>query len=350
MSFCVKSAISTPATSAKRIQFVPSQFAGFADLMGFHRHLLDDQIRTSALIRAIDSVVKPGDTVIDLGTGTGILAMAAARSGAARVYAIDYASIVDSARMLARENNFGSQIQFIQMDSSEFVLEEKADVIISECFGLLGVGGTMVAALSDMIRRNLKPSGKVIPASMTIHLAPVESEFHAHYVHCWQSRFGFDFQSLNRLAANNLYIATFEPADFIAPPQQVAHMDLLRDLPDGKLEVHANFRIECAARLHGYCGWFDSQLSDDNILSTGPYSPQQIWQQLYLPLQEEVRVNKDAEIALDLAVIQSYKRSAPVSFYWKTSTADPSGTERCYVQSTLKSSPIPGRIASQTEI
>ena len=98
MSFCVKSAISTPVNSGKSIQFVPSQFAGFADLMGFHRHLLDDHTRTSALIDAINAVVKPGDTVIDLGTGTGILAMAAARAGAARVYAIDHASIVDSAR------------------------------------------------------------------------------------------------------------------------------------------------------------------------------------------------------------------------------------------------------------
>ena len=112
---------------------------------------------------------------------------------------------------LARENGFGPQIQFIQMDSARFLLEEKADVVVSECFGLLGVGGTMVAALSDMIRRN--PAGRqVIPAAMTIHLAPVEADFHADYVHCWQSRFGFNFQSLEKLAANNLLLHRHLPS------------------------------------------------------------------------------------------------------------------------------------------
>jgi 16S rRNA A1518/A1519 N6-dimethyltransferase RsmA/KsgA/DIM1 with predicted DNA glycosylase/AP lyase activity len=143
LSWSAKSAICASSAPERSIQFVPSVLAGFADLMGFQRHLLDDQIRTGALIQAINAIVKPGDSVIDLGTGTGILAMAAARAGAARVYALEHNSMVSSAQALARENGLATKIEFHQIDSHDFCLAEKADVIISECFGLLGVGGTM---------------------------------------------------------------------------------------------------------------------------------------------------------------------------------------------------------------
>ena len=66
--------------------------------------MLADEQRMAFYHNAINRHIKPGDRVIDLGTGTGILAAFASRQGAAQVYAVDHSSIIEHARELAAEN------------------------------------------------------------------------------------------------------------------------------------------------------------------------------------------------------------------------------------------------------
>lgn len=63
-------------------------FKRYGDLE-LQRRMVADRPRTDAFAAAIREVVRPTDTVLDVGTGTGILAMLAARAGARKVYAID---------------------------------------------------------------------------------------------------------------------------------------------------------------------------------------------------------------------------------------------------------------------
>src|SRR5687767_11975833 len=65
----------------------------------FHEQerMLADQPRMAFYHAAVARHIQPGDRVVDLGTGTGILAAFAARRGAAHVYAIDHSSILTHA-------------------------------------------------------------------------------------------------------------------------------------------------------------------------------------------------------------------------------------------------------------
>ena len=69
-----------------------------------HRQYLSDSVRVAALSAAIHRVVKPGDIVVDLGAGTGILGLVACRAGASRVYAIEEGGMIEVAREIARAN------------------------------------------------------------------------------------------------------------------------------------------------------------------------------------------------------------------------------------------------------
>ena len=71
-----------------------------------HRTMIRDRARTEAFQRAIDAVVRPGDIVLDVGAGSGILSLLAARAGAARVYAVEQTSIAVLAQQLAAANAF----------------------------------------------------------------------------------------------------------------------------------------------------------------------------------------------------------------------------------------------------
>src|SRR4051812_43779320 len=63
------------------------------ELTFFHRLLLADRVRTSAFTTAIRDLVRPDSTVVDLGTGTGVLASAAAQAGAQTVYALEGSAV-----------------------------------------------------------------------------------------------------------------------------------------------------------------------------------------------------------------------------------------------------------------
>ena len=100
-----------------------------------HKALIADAIRTTAYQKAIFETVKDGDIVVDLGTGTGILACFACQSGAKKVYAIEKKKIIELAKEVARANNLEEKIVFVGDASTEVTLPEKADVLISELIG-----------------------------------------------------------------------------------------------------------------------------------------------------------------------------------------------------------------------
>src|SRR5688500_18130745 len=97
--------------------------------------MVADRPRTDAFAAAIREVVRPTDVVLDVGTGTGILAMLAARAGARKVYAVDQSDIADAAARLVVENRLADRVEVIKGQASELQLPEKADVLISEWLG-----------------------------------------------------------------------------------------------------------------------------------------------------------------------------------------------------------------------
>src|SRR5918996_5689633 len=71
---------------------------GSFDTPGPHVAMLEDRVRTSPFLRALRELVGPEDVVVDIGTGTGILAAGAAQAGARPLYAIEATPIPEHAR------------------------------------------------------------------------------------------------------------------------------------------------------------------------------------------------------------------------------------------------------------
>ena len=126
--------------------------------------MLADKPRMEFYRAAIQRHIQPGDRVIDLGTGTGILAALASRRGAAKVYAIDHSSILETARTLAQANRI-ERVDFIATHSTEFSLSERVDVIVHEQMGDCLFDEAMVANVCDLRDRLLKPDGLILPST-----------------------------------------------------------------------------------------------------------------------------------------------------------------------------------------
>ena len=120
---------------------------------------------TSLCIRALEDLVRPGMTVFDVGTGSGVLAIVAAKLGAKRVEAVDFDPVaVRVARENVRQNGAEDVVRTERSDLLKSVAG-KADLIIAniiadiivrlfgEVKGSLAAGGTML--LSGIIEDRL---------------------------------------------------------------------------------------------------------------------------------------------------------------------------------------------------
>ena len=145
-----------------------SNFAGLSE----HEEMLSDEVRVSAYHRAIGRYVAPGDVVLDLGTGTGLLAFMASRAGAAKVYAVEHSDFIEVAREIARHNQI-TNIEFVQANSREFTAPEPVDVVLHEQMGDELFNENMLENLLDARARLLRPGGRILPARFRLFVEPV---------------------------------------------------------------------------------------------------------------------------------------------------------------------------------
>ena len=282
-----------------RVRFVPTLNAGSGEVMGFHRHLLADGVRTGAFVEAVRRAVRPADFVVDLGTGTGVLAVAAAQAGAGTVIGIERAAIATRARALAAANNV--RVQVVQGASDHVRLPRLADVLVSECLGLAGLGGAMIGAVKRARDRWLKPGGIVIPKRVRVFAAPVEDPEADALVHCFDGArvAGVRLDVLGAHVGHNLYIASFADRHLLAPPVEVCGTDLQAGPLEDAVEGLARTTTTRPGTLHGWALWFEADLAGDLVLRTGPLDAPTVWEQCFAPVPAH-RVEADTPIDLAL--------------------------------------------------
>ena len=139
-----------------------------------HAHMVRDAARTPALARAVAKAVRPGDVVVDIGTGLGVLAIAAAKAGAKSVWAIDVdAAALAHAEREAKRQGMGDRITFLHMLSFEATLPRRADVALCETVGSFEFDENILATLSAAKRRLLKRGARIVPAGLELWGAPI---------------------------------------------------------------------------------------------------------------------------------------------------------------------------------
>lgn len=139
--------------------------------------MLEDAHRTGSYYTAIMSNPScfQDKVVLDVGAGTCILSMFAAKAGARRVYAVEATDMADRARTIVASNGFGDVIRVLKGTVETVTLPEQVDVIVSEWMGYFLLRESMLDSVLIARDRHLKPSGSLFPSHATLFLAPVGS-------------------------------------------------------------------------------------------------------------------------------------------------------------------------------
>jgi hypothetical protein len=271
--------------------------ASLVDL-NYHLSMLTDSVRTSSLQRAIESTVKPGDTVVDLGCGTGLLSYFACRAGARKVYAIEMNGIIDVAKKICASNGFNDRIQFINAVSSETELPERVDVIVTETIGNFGLEEGILMWISDARERFLKPDGVIIPRSMDVFLAPIEHATMYKKIESWDTAIpGFDFSAARAMAASNLHWTALNSENLLGAPAALLSIDLLAMTVE-QVAGTAVIDIQRDGTMHGLGGWFRSELAAGVELTNAPPLRTPSWTHAVLPAERPVAVRRGDRVCV----------------------------------------------------
>ena len=238
--------------------------------IGIHREMIGDAARTGAYLAAIEAHAEElkDKVVLDVGCGTGILSMFAARAGARKVYAVDASGITRHTRRLVRDNGFDDVIEIIRGRMEDLTYDditEPVDCVVSEWMGYALFFESMLPSVVDARDRFMKPGGLVFPNVAVVRVALLSDQ--GRYdgaVTFWKDVYGFDFSALipqtKRDWSSDPPVTTVDPACVVSAPAEVVSVDCASVPLDDLFETMAgDVRLvaDRDATVHGMVLWFD---------------------------------------------------------------------------------------------
>jgi type I protein arginine methyltransferase len=290
----------------------------------FHDLLLGDELRMTAFRAAIDEVVWPGSTVLDLGTGTGILAEWALRAGARMVYAIELnKSLLDVAASRIEAAGYADRFQPIFGLSLDVDIPASVDIIVSETMGNIADNEGFVEILKDARRRFLAEGGVMIPSRVESYLVPVSAE-RAHtdvrraspHGGNGPEQFALRLRSRKASGPFDFYYDAIIPTSRHLSKPMLARQYEFRDQETATYKLQLTYTAHRSGLLTGIKGYFIAKLSDTVTLDIsgddiGGGTTSDSWKHCYLPLAEPCTVRTGDRIKLTFSRSQLAGASTP---------------------------------------
>jgi SAM-dependent methyltransferase len=264
-----------------------------AGTLAYHQKLLGDARRNRAFHRALAKRVRPGASVLDLGAGTGVWAVAAARLGAKRVVAVEREAVLTPViRALAREAGVADRVEVVREDVRRVQLKREFDVIVGELVGNEAFDEGLVPLFERARERFLKRGGALVPEWVSLEAAPVRAPH------------GLGVSPGLVEAASVAELTTHLPRNVdardlvhLAPGRPLLRVDLRRAGKADRLPVaRARFRVRDGALVSGIAVWVVMGLAPRVSLSTRSGTH---WLTTLLPVEPLPRGRGTLEVEID---------------------------------------------------
>lgn len=262
--------------------------------------MIGDALRFPAYREAIERAVRPGDVVVDIGSGPGVFALLACKAGARKVYAIDTESVVEFGKQFASANGMSGRIEFLRGDSRQILLPERVNVIVSDIRGALPLFGPGIHALNDARKRLLVEDGRMIPERDVLCAALVEApETHERILAPWKNVPGLDLGAAVPVVLNTMYKRQCKPEQLISDAQQWHFLDYLNGA-EPRAGKTLGFTAKRSGMIHGFAVWFETKLFGDIGFATQPGTKESVYGQVFLPLLMPISINAGEEVSAGL--------------------------------------------------
>lgn len=250
----------------------------------WHLPMINDDERNQAYQEALERSVKPGDLVLEIGTGSGIVAMMAARAGAGKVVTCE---VLPAIAMLAKDviarNKYDDRITVVVKKSTQLKvgedLPDKADVFVSELLNVGLLAPNMISVIRHARENLVKPGARIIPQAAQVYGTLLQCD-HLGRINPVREIAGFDMSPMDRMRSPG-----YAQIDLAADPHarlseafEIFGFDFRADLNEtGRraLDIMATAPGTC----HGIAFWFDLQMDDDVVYHSSSRARTNHWKQ-----------------------------------------------------------------------
>lgn len=274
------------------------------EVVPWHFPMMNDTVRNDAYEKALKTALQKGGVVLDIGSGSGLLAMMSARHGANKVTTCEAVSMVaEKAKVIIQRNGFNDQIKVINKLSTNLVvgsdLSERADILVTEIFdnGLLGENAFL--AIEHARKHLLKPNAQLIPCGARVYAMCIESS-EIYKNHRVETISNFDLSPFNQFTSYNYTGYHLAKMNYkaLTSTASIFEFDFQKDHENKSLPI--TFEITESGTCHAVAFWYELLLDHETIISTAPHLPQlSCWKQAVQLLSRPVQFTKGESFILN---------------------------------------------------
>jgi precorrin-6B methylase 2 len=261
-----------------------------------HLSMLDDRARTKGFCDALREAVRPEDVVVDIGTGTGILATCAAKAGARQVYAVESSGIAEVAARMFEANGVAERVMLVRRRSTSATLPELASVLVTETIGNDPLDEQLLEIIADAKHRLLAPGARIIPSAIQIYAVAVDIPrtllekhvFTARKLEGYRAVYEMNFEVLEDHRLSSTEPIMVDSRDVVTwplgPPVLLAEIDFSKDF-DTWIATRAQVTVSRDTQYLGILLAFRAKLAEGIVLSTLPddFDPTSHWAHALFP-------------------------------------------------------------------
>ncbi|KAF9525547.1 protein arginine N-methyltransferase [Crepidotus variabilis] len=235
-----------------------------------HAVMIQDKVRTSTYAKFILSnpTLFRDAVVLDVGCGTGILSLFAARAGAKRVIAVDASDIALKAEKIVKENGFENVITVVKGKIEDITMPEgvdKVDIIISEWMGYALLYESMLDSVLVARDRFLRSGGIMAPSQSQMMVGLCDaSEIWKDRIGFWDDVYGFDLSVMSSELYDEAIVDVVGPETLLCKAYPVKDF-VLSDVSPRDLDFASSFTLSSTAdqrtKVSAFVLYFDTYFS-----------------------------------------------------------------------------------------
>jgi protein arginine N-methyltransferase 1 len=309
---CMKN-FATTETYEKDADYYFDSYSHF----NIHEEMLKDKTRTHSYMNAIMKApeVFKDKIVLDVGCGTGILSIFAAKAGAKHVYGIENASIANHARKILKDNNLDSKVTIIKGKVEEVELPvEKVDIIISEWMGYFLLYESMLDTVLYARDKWLTADGILLPDRAVLMVAAIEdADYKQQKIGFWDDVYGVDMSCIKSWALLEPLVDVVDKGQINTDYCAVLDIDI-KKVKIADLDFAAEYKLNVKRddKVHALVAWFEvyfTKCMPTVKLSTSPYQRETHWKQTVFYLNNVLSVKRGDQIWGSIAVKKAEKNA-----------------------------------------
>uniref|UniRef100_A0AAR2LLJ2 type I protein arginine methyltransferase n=1 Tax=Pygocentrus nattereri TaxID=42514 RepID=A0AAR2LLJ2_PYGNA len=289
---------------------------------GIHEEMLKDEVRTLTYRNSMyhNKHVFKDKIVLDVGSGTGILSMFAAKAGAKHVYGIECSSISEYSEKIIKANHLDNVITIFKgkVEETELPVDE-VDIIISEWMGYCLFYESMLNTVIYARDKWLKPGGLMFPDRAALYIVAIEDRQYKDFkIHWWENVYGFDMTCIRNVAMKEPLVDIVDQKQVVTNACLIKEVDIYTVKPED-LSFTSTFCLQIQRNdyVHALVTYFNIEFTKCHKktgFSTAPDAPYTHWKQTVFYLEEYLTVKRGEEIVGTVAMRPNEKNARDLDF------------------------------------